>query len=193
MNNHEYIIASLPVIQQGEKALQNLDSAEIIAEIRSQCSASDNALLDIFLAPEDDLSDHFYHLAAKCRNTFIREYFKYDLEVRNAKVAFLNKELGRDPQQDMVIMNPEAEGYEFEDADKVKDILETKDILARERGLDDLMWNKIEELNQFNTFEVDVILGFLGKLKIVDRWLKLDPETGRKRFRELVDEIRKTE
>ena len=36
------------------------------------------------------------------------------------------------------------------------------------------------------------ILGFTAKLKIIDRWNKLDPETGRELFRKLVDEIRKT-
>ena len=36
------------------------------------------------------------------------------------------------------------------------------------------------------------ILGFLAKLKITDRWLKLDPATGRKLFRRFTEEVRAT-
>ena len=52
------------------------------------------------------------------------------------------------------------------------------------------MWNRIEEINVMKVFDLDVILGFTACLKIVDRWLKLDPETGRELFRKLVEEIR---
>ena len=41
-------------------------------------------------------------------------------------------------------------------------------------------------------FSLNVILGFAAKLKIVDRWNRLDPETGAKLFRKLVTQIRST-
>ena len=39
-------------------------------------------------------------------------------------------------------------------------------------------------------FTIDQILGFVAKLQIVARWLRLDPQTGRELFRQLVEEIR---
>ncbi|MBO5651574.1 MAG: DUF2764 family protein, partial [Selenomonas sp.] len=65
-------------------------------------------------------------------------------------------------------------------------------IRARERGLDDIMWAKADELVQMHIFDVDIILAFIAKLKIADRWNKLDPESGREMFRRLVQEIRNT-
>ena len=74
----------------------------------------------------------------------------------------------------------------------VRSVLEGTDLLMREMDLDKLMWKKIDELNLFNYFNVNVLLGYIAKLKIIDRWLSLDEQTGREMFRKLVDEIRGT-
>ena len=41
-------------------------------------------------------------------------------------------------------------------------------------------------------FNIDVILAFLAKGYLVDRWLKLDADKGKHLFRKLVDEVRGT-
>ena len=81
---------------------------------------------------------------------------------------------------------------EFEGRAEVLEVLEQSDILARERGLDRLLWDKIDELTQAHVLDLDVILGMVAKVKITDRWNKLDPKTGRALFRSLVQEIRNT-
>ena len=43
-----------------------------------------------------------------------------------------------------------------------------------------------------DSLDLEVILGFVAKLKIIDRWLQLDPDSGRALFRRLVDDIRST-
>ena len=106
--------------------------------------------------------------------------------MRNAKVAYLNNALGRPAGTDIFL---EAPG-EFAESQRLESVLNTDDILARERGIDDLMWAKIDELTTFDYFDIDAVLGFIAKLHIVYRWLKLDDETGRKMFARLVDEVR---
>ena len=81
---------------------------------------------------------------------------------------------------------------EFEEAPALENALNSADILSRERGLDDLMWAKIDNLTLFNYFDIDVILGFIAKLNIVARWFKLDEQTGREMFKRLVNEVRGT-
>ena len=83
----------------------------------------------------------------------------------------------------------EAEG-EFEEAQKLDAVLNQEDILSRERGMDDLMWSKIESITTFDYFDINVILGFIARLNIVARWLKLDPETGKRMFARLVEGVR---
>ena len=66
------------------------------------------------------------------------------------------------------------------------------DILARERGIDDLYWDKIDELTLFDYLNFDKILGMVVKMMIIRRWLILDEATGREMFKKLVDEVRGT-
>ena len=86
----------------------------------------------------------------------------------------------------------DAAEEEFEEASDLETILNSGDILSRERGIDDLMWEKIDNLTTFNYFDINTILGFITKLNIVARWYKLDEQTGREMFKKLVDEIRGT-
>ena len=185
MNNYEYIIAGLPVLQPDYRG--KLDTDAILEEIRSQLSEKDSATLDYLLSGwGEELDEAFYRRASAHSNAFIRDYFAYDLQLRNAKVAFLNKELGRPAGQDAVAFGPE----DFDDRPKVDEVLAMKDILGRERGLDELLWARIDELTVMHVFDMDTILGFTAKLKIVDRWTRLDPETGREMFRRLVSDLK---
>ena len=190
MNNYEYIIASLPVLarEDGSKP----DASALLEEIRPLLSEKDCELLDFVLEgyDSDKLDASFYERAAKSRSRFIREYFAFDLGLRNAKVRWLNNSLGRDENQDCIVLGEEP--ADFPAASEAQAVLEGSDILGRERGLDDLMWKKAEEICLMEVFSLDVILGFVARLKIVDRWLVLDEGTGRKMFRRLLTEIKET-
>ena len=197
MSNYEYIIATLPVFG---KDAGSLDADALIASIRGLCPERDLPLVDGLLEGFDRerLGYGYYCRALKSRSGFIREYMLYDLQVRNTKTEYLNKALGRPELQDLVPFpapgeeEPEASSPEFDDKPRVLSVLAQDDILARERGLDSLMWDKADELTALHIFDVDLVLAFLVKLKITDRWNKLDPETGRELFRRLVQEIRNT-
>lgn len=193
MDNYEYIIASLPVLRQDTASDDHIDVKRLTSEIQDQLSDKDQVLVDLLLSgyDPDNLNYSFYFTALSHRNRFIRNYFEYDMNVRNAKVEYLNKALGRLEGQDTIVIE-NREQAEFDDRQRVDDILAGTDILARERGLDDIMWQKIDEITVSDVFDIEFILGFVAKLNIIGRWLKLDPETGRTMFRQLVDDIRKT-
>lgn len=192
MDNYAYIIASLPVLNQ-EDHPEHFVAEEILAEIREQLSARDNSVLDLLLEGYDPerLGAEFYRRALAHGNRFIREWFRFDLDLRNATVAFLNDSLGRPEGQDLVLL-AEREAEEFPEEEAVQQVLNRADLLQRERGLDDLRWQKVDELTAMDVFDLELILGFVAKLQIIDRWLKLDPESGRELFRKLVEDIRST-
>ena len=193
MNNYEYIIASLPVPAPDS---QDLDAGALVGFIRSQCSPSDCALIDSLLDSFDGekLNYDFYSGILKSRNRFLREFVTFDLQMRNVKVEYLNKVLARPEGLDIMPVpgHEEDDGSSFDAAPAIMSVLEQDDILSRERGLDRLLWEKAEELTRMNLFDIDVILAFIAKLQITDRWNKLDPQTGRELFRKLVQEIRNT-
>lgn len=190
MNNYEYIIAGLPLLSRDGR--ENPDTEGLISDIREQLSERDRATLDFLLSSYDPaaLNAEFYLKAAKDRNPFICKFFKTDLGVRNTKVEYLNRTLGRPEGTDILIPDPESDPEEFERKEEVNAILEGGDILARERGLDDFYWKTADELTVLDVFDLDIILAFVVKLKLVERWLRLDEATGRELFRKLVKEIK---
>ena len=200
MKNYEYIIASLPDITTGWKFGEK-GPDDYIEEVISSCTEKDRKLIEFLMSGylDENLNPEFYLKALTHKDKFIREYFRFDLNVRNAKVKYLNKALGRPADKD-VLSFPEGTpeqvmefiSEEFEEAAALDNVLGAGDILSRERGLDDLMWAKIDNLTLFNYFDIDVILGFIAKLNIVARWFKLDEQTGREMFKRLVDEVRGT-
>ena len=201
MNNYVYIIAGLPDFTRdwrgGEKSLD-----EYLELVTGLLSAKDNEAVQFIINgfDKDQIGYEFYKDALSHRIGFIRDFFQFDLNVRNQKVRYLNNALGRSPEKDILSMqDPEAEetglepeAPEFKEQARLQAILEGNDILARERGIDDLYWDKIDELTLFDYLNFDRILGIIAKMMIIRRWLILDEETGRAMFKKLVDEVRGT-
>ena len=190
MANYEYIVSSLPAVSREWKFGEGKTMEGYIAWIKSQLSDKDDKCVDLLLDGfrEECLDKGFYEKALKDSNRFIREYFAFDLGFRNVKARFLNKVFGRPAAQDTI----DLEAGVFSEAQKVEETLAGKDILARERGLDSIRWNKISELTTFSYFDLDAILGIIAKMSLIDRWRSLDVETGREMFQNLIDETRGT-
>ena len=188
MNNYEYLIASLPDITPDWKDTGEMSGDAFVDWLREGCSDSDRKLIDFLREgfAAENLNKDFYLRALSHRDRFLREYFRFDLNVRNAKVEYLNRELGRAAGTDIFLTDENG----FEEETRLGAVLGSGDILSREKGIDDLMWEKIESLTTFDYFDIDAILGFIAKLNIAMRWNRLDPETGREMFSRIVKEVR---
>lgn len=188
MNNYEYLIASLPDITPDWKDSGEMSGDAFVDWLREGCSDSDRKLIDFLREgfAAENLNEDFYLRALSHRDRFLREYFRFDLNVRNAKVEYLNRELGRAAGTDIFLTDENG----FEEEARLGAVLGSGDILSREKGIDDLMWEKIESLTTFDYFDIDAILGFIAKLNIAMRWNRLDPETGREMFSRIVKEVR---
>ena len=94
MSNFEYIIASLPYLTPGYHYAEGKGFQDVLGEIRRDLSARDNATLDFLLKgfDADSLDAPFYEEALHGGNRFLREYFRFDLNLRNAKVRYLNRQ-----------------------------------------------------------------------------------------------------
>ena len=174
---------------------------DYIEEIVSLCSEKDRETVAFLMDGycDEKLNAEFYSEALQHKNAFISDYFLFDLNVRNAKVKYLNKALGREADRDVLTFGEDAApavlekaSAEFEEAAALEAVFAQADILSRERGIDDLMWEKISLLTTFNYFDINAILGFITKMNIVARWYRLDEQTGREMFKKLVDEVRGT-
>jgi hypothetical protein len=206
MSNFEYIISSLPYLTVDFKYAEGQGFRQVIDEIKENLSAKDIDTLDFLLKgfKDDSLTEDFYAEALAYPLRFIREYFRFDLNLRNAKVRFLNRELGRPEEQDLILGNAKQEDVqldidlyrfqpgEFEEEARVETALSLGDLLSREKELDDITWDKVSSLETFHYFDITAVLAYVAKLHIVNRWLALDEEKGRALFKQLVMEVKGT-
>ena len=206
MSNFEYIISSLPYLTADYKYEQGQGFYTVLEEIRENLGEKDTQALDFLLDGFNPkkLDADFYEQALKSSLKFIREYFRFDLNLRNAKVRYLNHALGRPEDMDILTGKGEEDqegldidgyrfnGGEFEEELKVKSALDSPSLLDRERNLDEITWEKISSLETFHYFDITAVLAYVAKLHIVDRWLALDEEKGRELFHKLVQEVKGT-
>ncbi|MBO7396948.1 MAG: DUF2764 family protein, partial [Bacteroidales bacterium] len=103
MSNYEYIISSLPFLSADYKYREGEGFKDVVEEIRRDLSPSDSQTVDFLLEGfSDKLDADFYARALVHKNAYIREYFRFDLNLRNAKVRYLNGRLGRDSGTDVI-------------------------------------------------------------------------------------------
>ena len=192
MGNFEYIISSLPFLTTDYKYAEGQGFSQVMQEIRENLSEKDASALDFLLRgfQASELTPEFYTQALEHPQPFIREYFHFDLNLRNAKVRYLNQALGRPLETDVVTLTEEE--VEFEEKTAVETALALGDLLSREKELDEIAWAKIGALETFHYFDLTAVLSYVAKLHIVDRWLSLDEAKGRELFKQLVSEVRGT-
>ena len=161
----------------------------------------ENQPLNADMSWEDQLSTLYYDYTENVNNGFLKEWFSFERDIRNIftgftarrhKIQIENRLIG-DNLVTQAIRKSNARDFgltsEFPYVEKLIQINENPNLLEREKAIDQLKWNFIDELNTFNYFTIEVILGFVIKLSMVERWLKLDKKTGEEMFRKLVSDL----
>lgn len=204
-NNYQYIVAGLPQLTLNFEE-GNFSFESIKESIYVQCSAKDRRLIDWLLFGLDDsnMNNHFYREIKKVKNNFLKEYFTFDLEVRNIIAAWSARESQKEPSEYLIGDSEVTESlrssksHDFgltgisDNAPAVIKALEDSNILAAEQAIDRLRWEKSNQIIRFNYFDIDVILSFLIRCYLVERWSKLDKKQGAELLKQLVDEVRGT-
>jgi hypothetical protein len=153
------------------------------------------------LSWEDQLTWLYHDYARDCNNEFLAGWFEFDLNLRNI-VAAINMRKHKLRGENYFIgdntivravkkssLRDFGLGNDFDPIEKIINIQEIDNLLERERAMDNLRWNYLNEENTFNYFTVEVILAYIIKLKIVQRWLEMDVETGKQMFRKLIEDL----
>lgn len=192
MGNFEYIISSLPFLTADFKYAEGQGFGQVMEEIRENLSEKDAQALDFLLKgfQDSELTPEFYAEAEQQSLPFLRDYFDFDRNVRNRKVRYLNKQLGRPEEEDLVRLREEEP--EFEQEATVDAALGEVDLISREKALDDIAWAWLDEYAMFHYFDLTAVLAYVAKLHIVNRWLALDEKKGRELFKRLVEEVKGT-
>lgn len=154
--------------------------------------------------PENLLTALFYDYLLANSEGFIREWFAFDRDLRNILTALSARYHDQSPEKaligdnELIIKLKQSHNYdfglspEFPFIEQLIRLHEQQDFSELERQIDFIRWNKIEELTAFSYFNLEVILGYLLKLKITRRWSMLDAQNGRKLLDSKIDKLRKS-
>lgn len=151
---------------------------------------------------EDRLSSLFYEYATSVRNGFVRDWFRFNLDLNNIQTAMTARKHSL-PLQGLIVGDGEvAEALRTSGAkdwglsqtvgffDRLAHIQEEQDLTVREREMDMIKWNWLEENTFFHYFTVEKLFAFLVRLDIAGRWFRLDKEKGQEMFRSLIGSLK---
>ncbi len=174
-------------------------------------SYKEEKLLFPELSLEDQLNWLFYEEVTNHSNTFIREWFSFDLNLRNVLAGINCRAISKTDEDEknkfslfnsIICKNDVSEliqksnAPDFSLANQLPWIenvisLSKENLVEYEKKIDSLRWDMLNEFTTFTYFQIETILAFCIKLKMVERWQKLEPETGKERLSKLLSELKK--
>ncbi|MCE1155233.1 MAG: DUF2764 domain-containing protein [Bacteroidales bacterium] len=151
---------------------------------------------------EDYMSGLYYNYAMKADNRFLQQWFEFNLNLNNLLIAILCRKYEMDASKAVIGSNEIASILRtthsrdfgiagmFDQLELVMRLAEEPNLLEREKKLDALRWNWLEEHTFFNYFTVEKVLAFVLKTEMLHRWKQLSPEAGEKMFRDLLNSLK---
>lgn len=152
---------------------------------------------------ENDLEARYFDYLQTIKNDFLKEWFEFSLNIKNITTALNCRKYSFRPENELIgdnfvvqsILRSNSRDFglmqEFPEIDKILNIWDNGTLLEREKQLDMLSWQWIDEHTFFHYFTIEKILGFILQLEIVERWLSLDYQTGEIMFRQLLANLGK--
>jgi len=152
--------------------------------------------------PEDAILLEYYKYALKCPNRMLREWFEMNLNVTNILTALIAKKYGWNVADYIqgenevceMIRNSNARdfglGLELDYVADLMKIVECEDPVEKEKRIDAFKWLWLEEKTFMDVFSVEAVFAYMCKLEMLERWEKLDVETGRETFRQIIENLR---
>lgn len=147
---------------------------------------------------ENQLAKLYYEYVLSKTEGFLHDWFTFDRDLKNLLTAIsarrhglpFNGQLVGQNEVTSAIKKSTARDFglanEYPYLEKLLKIEEQPDLLERERDIAYLKWDYVEELNTFNYFTIDKILGFLLKLISYERWAMLEPAEGKAIFKQKI-------
>lgn len=153
------------------------------------------------LSWEDQLITLYYEFAVRCKNEFISSWFKFNLTLTNVIIATNCIKYGLDRNESVIgndeisiaIRTSNAKDFGVStilpEIDEMVRISEETDLIEKERKIELIKWNWLEEKGFFHYFDTEYLFVYLLKIEMLERWLKLEKETGKTIFREMIGQL----
>ena len=165
-----------------------------------QMESEESAAEGIF--PEDRLAQLYYAHAMSQGNAFVERWFAFNLDLNNFLTAITARRYNLDVKPLIVGDNEVAKALRTSNSrdfgltgvmdgfEEVMRISEIDNLVERERKLDVLKWEWMEENSFFDYFTVEKLFAFLVKIQIIERWITLDAEAGGEMLRGMIRQLK---
>jgi len=153
------------------------------------------------MSPENELTTLFFDHMLALENDFLRNWFEFELNVRNIITALLARKY-EIPYEHQIIGDGEISnivrkshardfglGGELYYLEDLVSLVRNDNIQEREKAIDELRWERLDEETFFEYFTMEKVLAYTIKLGIAERWLGIDKEYGNELFRKLLKEL----
>ena len=169
---------------------------DFVAQMESEESAAEA------IFPEDRLAQLYYAHAMSQGNAFVERWFAFNLDLNNFLTAITARRYDLDVKPLIVGDNEVAKALRTSNSrdfgltgvmdgfEEVMRISEIDNLVERERKLDVLKWEWMEENSFFDYFTVEKLFAFLVKIQIIERWISLDAEAGGEMLRGMIRQLK---
>ena len=153
--------------------------------------------------PEDEMAYRFLNYAiTTCPNRMMRDWYQLNLDVTNILTAMLARKNGWNVAdyikgdgevQTMIKENKTRDfdlTHEFDYVKQLMKIVDEEDPVRKEKMIDAFKWLWLDERTFFNPFSIDAVFAYHCKLEMQYRWARLDVETGKETFRQIIENLR---
>ena len=169
---------------------------DFVAQLESEESAAEG------IFPEDRLAQLYYAHAMSQGNAFIERWFAFNLDLNNFLTAITARRYNLDVKPLIVGDNEVSKALRTSNSrdfgltgvmdgfEEVMRISEIDNLVERERKLDVLKWEWMEDNSFFDYFTVEKLFAFLVKIQIIERWISLDAEAGGEMLRGMIRQLK---
>lgn len=155
---------------------------------------------------EKQLQSLYYEYVLQTKNDFLTQWFRFEYHLKNIRTAINSHKFDYNIEEQLIPINNQNDVYKIllkrspnaelftDEVPFVEEIIKiTKsetNITEKEKNLDNIKWEFIDENTTSYYFGIEKILGFIIKLNIVERWKYLDNKTGKSLFEKLINQIK---
>ena len=158
------------------------------------------------LQAENKLQELFYQEATSSKQAFIRQWFQFEMDVKNLVTAvncyqyeydiqthLIADTTGNGIYQELIKGIPKPDALVWEDRPQLLQVLQVFDSVGdateKEKEIDQIKFQFLDELIVFNYFTIEQLLSFVLKLQIIERWQKLDAQIGLEFLENLIRDL----
>lgn len=156
------------------------------------------------LSWENQLETLYFQHLLETENDFLRDWFSFSLDLKNIltalscrkyKIPVENHLIGNNYVVESILRSNSRDfglSSGFDQIESILNAFENNNLIEREKQIDYIRWNWLEDNTFFHYFTIEKVLSFVIKLQITERWLNLDKAIGKEIFVKLLGDLGKS-